>query len=52
MDPKQRMEELYALIAYHNQRYYDNDDPEISDYDYDQLSLELRKLEADPACPR
>lgn len=47
MDPKQRMEELYALIAYHNQRYYDNDDPEISDYDYDQLSLELRKLEAE-----
>ena len=45
MDPKKRMEELYALIAYHNQRYYDNDDPEISDYEYDQLSLELRALE-------
>lgn len=41
------MEELYKLIAYHNQRYYDNDDPEISDYDYDQLSLELRRLEAE-----
>lgn len=47
MSPKDRMEELYALIAYHNQRYYDNDDPEISDYDYDQLSLELRRLEAE-----
>lgn len=45
MNPKERMEELYALIAYHNQRYYDNDDPEISDYEYDQLSLELRALE-------
>ncbi|MBQ4506966.1 MAG: NAD-dependent DNA ligase LigA [Firmicutes bacterium] len=47
MDPRQRMEELYALIAYHNERYYTDDSPEISDYDYDQLSLELRALEAE-----
>lgn len=45
MDPKERMEELYKLIAYHDQKYYDNDDPEISDHEYDLLSLELRKLE-------
>ena len=45
MDPKERIEELYRLIEYHNQRYYDNDEPEISDYEYDQLSLELRALE-------
>ncbi len=45
MNSKERIEELYKLIAYHNQRYYDNDDPEISDYEYDQLSLELRALE-------
>ncbi len=47
MDVKQRMEELYKLLAYHNERYYNQDDPEISDYEYDQLSLELRRLEAE-----
>ncbi len=47
MDPKARMEELYKLIAYHNDRYYNQDDPEISDYEYDQLSLELRRLETE-----
>jgi DNA ligase (NAD+) len=31
MDPKARMEELYKLIAYHNDRYYNQDDPEISE---------------------
>ena len=41
------MEELYKLLAYHNERYYNQDDPEISDYEYDQLSLELRRLEAE-----
>ncbi len=45
-DVRKRMEELYALIAYHNERYYNQDDPEISDFDYDKLSLELRALEA------
>ena len=38
---KQRMEELIRLIEYHNNRYYNLDDPEISDYEYDQLYLEL-----------
>ncbi|MBR0138825.1 MAG: NAD-dependent DNA ligase LigA [Firmicutes bacterium] len=46
-DPKSRMEELYSLIAYHNDRYYNQDDPEISDFEYDALSVELRKLEAE-----
>lgn len=43
---KQRIDELIRLIEYHNHRYYDLDDPEISDYEYDQLYLELRSLEA------
>ncbi len=47
MDPRERMEELYKLLAYHNERYYNQDEPEISDYEYDQLSLELRRLEAE-----
>ncbi len=45
MDIQAKIEELYRLIAYHNDRYYNQDDPEISDYEYDQLSLELRNLE-------
>lgn len=45
MDSKKRIEELRSLLHYHNERYYNQDDPEISDYEYDQLSLELRKLE-------
>lgn len=45
MDIKQEIEELREQLKYHNDRYYNQDDPEISDYDYDQLSLKLRKLE-------
>ncbi len=52
-EAKTRMEELYSLIAYHNDRYYNQDDPEISDFEYDELSLELRALEAEyPALKR
>jgi len=43
---KQRIDELIRLIEYHNHKYYNLDDPEISDYEYDQLYLELRSLEA------
>ena len=42
---KKRMSELYELIKYHNDRYYNADDPEISDFEYDKLSRELRALE-------
>jgi DNA ligase (NAD+) len=45
MDIKQEIEQLREQINYHNDRYYNKDDPEISDYEYDQLSLRLRKLE-------
>lgn len=45
MDVKDRIEELRKIIKYHNDKYYNQDEPEISDYDYDQLSLELRRLE-------
>ncbi len=40
-----RVEELRALIRYHNQRYHELDDPEISDAEYDELVRELRRLE-------
>ncbi len=45
MEIKQEIEKLRELVKYHNDRYYNQDDPEISDYEYDQLSLRLRKLE-------
>jgi len=45
MNIKKRIEELRKIIEYHNDRYYNKDDAEISDYEYDKLSLELRKLE-------
>jgi DNA ligase (NAD+) len=40
-----RVEELRTLIRYHNQRYHELDDPEISDAEYDELVRELRRLE-------
>jgi len=44
-DIKKEIEDLRKLIEYHNDRYYNQDDPEISDYEYDQLTLKLRRLE-------
>ncbi|MFZ9912568.1 MAG: NAD-dependent DNA ligase LigA [Ilumatobacteraceae bacterium] len=42
-----RATELRELIAYHNDRYFGADDPEISDADFDELVRELRALEAE-----
>ena len=38
---------LSELVAYHNRRYHELDDPEISDGDFDLLVRELRQLEDD-----
>lgn len=40
-----RIPELRNIIEYHNKRYYQQDDPEISDAEYDRLMLELQELE-------
>jgi len=40
-----RISELRDLIEYHNRRYYQLDDPEISDHEYDTLMRELAGLE-------
>jgi DNA ligase (NAD+) len=45
-DPSDRVDELRAEIAKHDQAYYVEDDPTISDADYDELLNELRDLEA------
>ena len=44
---KQRIDELKEQINYHADRYYNMDAPEISDYEYDQLMQELKKIEAE-----
>jgi len=44
---KARMDELIKQINYHNERYYNQDSPEITDYEYDLLTRELRKLESE-----
>lgn len=41
-----RIEDLRAQIAYHNRRYYQLDDPEVSDAEYDRLMSELMELES------
>ena len=43
---KDRIEELREKINYHSDKYYNQDDPEISDYEYDMLMQELKQLEA------
>ena len=45
MDAKERIEELRKTINYHSKKYYDEDKPEITDYEYDMLMNELKKLE-------
>jgi DNA ligase (NAD+) len=44
--PGERIRELRALLARHNQLYYNQAAPEISDADYDKLFRELETLEA------
>ena len=46
-DAEARIVELRKEIAYHDERYYVLDEPEIPDAEYDKLMLELRALEAE-----
>ncbi len=45
MNYQGRIEELRELLNYHSHKYYVEDSPEISDYDYDRLYHELLDLE-------
>lgn len=40
-----RISELKEIIRYHNERYYNDDAPEIEDFEYDALTRELKALE-------
>lgn len=42
---QKRVEEITKTIEYHNNLYYNQDEPEISDYEYDMLLRELEQLE-------
>lgn len=42
---KERIGYLRKTVEYHAKRYYDDDKPEISDFEYDMLMVELRNLE-------
>lgn len=44
---KQQVEELRVQIEYHNKKYYTEDSPEISDYEYDMLYRRLENLESE-----
>jgi len=57
MELQERIRKLRAKLLYHAKRYYVDDDPEISDYEYDRMYAELKALEEahpeffDPASP-
>ena len=54
---KERVNALRASLTYHSRKYYVEDSPEISDYEYDMMFAQLKALEEqypelyDPASP-
>ncbi|HBL70401.1 MAG TPA: DNA ligase (NAD(+)) LigA [Alistipes sp.] len=44
---RERIEELRRLLDYHNHKYYVENAPEISDFEFDTLMHELQRLEAE-----
>jgi len=46
-DPRERAAELRELIALHRRKYYTDDQPEISDAEYDALERELAAIETE-----
>ena len=46
MNPQDRIKELKEMITYHADKYYNQDAPEISDFEYDILMNELKNLES------
>lgn len=45
-EKQNRARELRELLEYHSRKYYEDDDPEIEDYEYDAMLRELELLEA------
>ena len=47
MQPDERLRQLRSLIRHHEERYYIQNDPEVSDEEFDRLLHELERLEAE-----
>lgn len=45
MTVEEQIKELREKINYHSDRYYNQDSPEITDYEFDMMMQELKKLE-------
>ncbi len=46
-EARKRAEELRAIIEKNNRLYYDQDAPELEDFEYDALTRELKAIEAE-----
>ena len=46
-EAQRRLAELREQVRYHSRKYYTEDDPEISDFEYDQLYRQLETLEGE-----
>lgn len=44
-DIEKKIEDLRKTLRYHSERYYNDDAPEIEDYEYDMMMRELQQLE-------
>ena len=42
---QQKIKELTEKLKYYSRKYYVDDEPEISDYEYDMMFRELTELE-------
>ena len=47
LEAEKRINEIRSKIEYNSKLYYENDAPEISDFEYDALFRELLELEAE-----
>ena len=46
-DAKSRLDKLYKEILFHNKKYFQDDNPEISDAEFDELVREAILLESE-----
>lgn len=44
-DIKEKIDNLRKTLRYHSNRYYNDDSPEIEDYEYDMMMRSLQELE-------
>ena len=47
LQAQERIGQLRQSLEYHSKKYYDEDDPEIEDYEYDAMMRELEELESE-----